>query len=47
MNKYLILLSPLVMIPMIVICIGLNMPSILVVFGLALYIYVLLKTLSN
>ena len=47
MNKFLILTSPLVMIPMFALAIGLNMSSMLVTFGLIAYAIVLLKTLSN
>ena len=47
MNKLLIFLSPLAILPMIVLCIGLGMPPVLVVIGSALYTYVLIKTIAN
>ena len=45
-SKLMILASPVIFLPMIVIAMGLGMPSGLVLFGLVTYIAVLIKALS-
>ena len=45
-HKLMILASPVIFLPMIVIAMGLGMPSGLVLFGLVTYIAVLIKALS-
>ena len=46
-NRILILLSPIVMLPMAVLAIGLGMSSILTVFILAIYTIILIKALAQ
>ena len=47
MNRILMLLSPVVILPLAVLCIGFGMPSALVVVALAVYTYFLFKSVSN